>query len=111
MFQRLYRRRAAAAHRRAEEHRLRRLRLATDTAITAAVRAQLAEPVTDLHVDPALLVTVGDVLARARADALDVRPAEAAAMLRHRLAARGLAGWPDILTDAYDAPEHRGETA
>lgn len=72
-------------------------------AITAAVRAQLSEPVTNLHVSWPLRVTVGDVISQAQENfSLQVSKADAAAMLRHRLEWRGLAGWPDLVTDAYD---------
>lgn len=76
---------------------------ATDLAITAAVRAQLAEPVTDLRIAWPLRVTVGDVTTAAREHfALEITEADAAAMLRRRLEWRGLAGWGDLVTDAYE---------
>ncbi|MER5511544.1 hypothetical protein ABT052_40465 [Streptomyces sp. NPDC002766] len=82
------------------------LQQAADMAITAAVRAQHSEPVTDLHVVWPLRVTVGDVRAAAREHfAREVTDAEAAAMLRHRLEVRGHVGWGDLVTDAY---EHDG---
>ncbi|MFJ2406672.1 hypothetical protein ACIOUE_35835 [Streptomyces xanthochromogenes] len=89
--------------RRADEHYRQQLQAATDHAITTAVRAQLAEPVTDLHITIPMRVTVGDVIARALEDcALEVPRDHAAAMLRHRLEFRGHARWPDLITDAYD---------
>lgn len=91
--------------RQAGEHYRRRLQSATDGAITAATLAQLAEPVTDLHVLIPLRVSVGDVLARAQQDGLEVPRSDAAAMLRERLKFRGLAGWADLCTDAFDDPE------
>jgi hypothetical protein len=72
--------------RRGDEHYRRQLQAATDHAITAAVRARLAEPVTDLHITVPMRITVGDVVARAHEDfALEVPRDHAAAMLRHRL--------------------------
>ncbi|MGW6605172.1 hypothetical protein [Streptomyces sp. NPDC055036] len=97
------RRKEAVAQRRGEEHYRRQLLAATDHAISTAARAQLAEPVTDLHITIPLRVTAGDVVACALDDfALQVPRAEAAAMLRHRLEFRGLARWPDLITDAFD---------
>lgn len=76
---------------------------ATDMAITAAVRARLSEPVTDIHIAWPLRVTVGDVLTAAREHfALEVTEADAAAMLRHRLEWRGHPGWGELVTDAYE---------
>lgn len=110
VFQRLERSRqqrmAARAQQRGDEHYRRQLQTATDHAITTAVRAQLAEPVTDLHITRPLRITVGDVVARAHEDfALRVPRADATAMLRHRLEFRGHARWPDLITDAFDDEE------
>lgn len=89
--------------RRANEHYRKQLQAAADHAISTAVRAQLAEPVTDLHSSIPLRVSVGDVVARALEDfALQVPRDDAAAMLRHRLSFRGHTGWPDLITDAFD---------
>lgn len=99
-------RKADQAQQQGDEHYRRQLKSATDWAITAAVRAQLAEPVTSLHIENPMRVTTGDVIARALDDfALRVPRADAAAMLRDRLTFRGLAGWPDVLTDAFDDEE------
>ncbi|MFI5987086.1 hypothetical protein ACIBEA_40255 [Streptomyces sp. NPDC051555] len=96
-------RKEAANQRKADEHYRRQLQTSTDWAITTAVRARLAEPVTDLHITIPLRVTVGDVIARAAEDFnLTVDRADAATMLRHRLEHRGHARWPDLITDAYD---------
>jgi hypothetical protein len=79
------------------------LQQAADMAITAAVRAQRSEPVTDLHVVWPLQVTVGDVRAAAREHfAREVTAVDAAAMLRFRLEVRGYVGWGDLVTDAYE---------
>jgi hypothetical protein len=95
--------RAAAIQDQRARHVEAQLETAADWAITAAVRAQLAEPVTDLSITRPLRVTTGDVIARAEADFnLRVSVVEAAAMLRRRLERRGHAGWPDLITDAYD---------
>lgn len=86
-----------------DEHYRRRLLAATDSAITAALRAQLAEPVTDLHITIPLRVTVADVLARARADfSLEASRGDAAAMLRDRLRFRAPCAGSDLITDAFD---------
>ncbi|WP_438297971.1 hypothetical protein [Streptomyces sp. HUAS TT7] len=96
------RRERLAAEQRAR-HFQAQVQQATDMAITAAVRARLSEPVTDIHITWPLRVTVGDVLTAAREHfALDVHEADAAAMLRHRLEWRGHAGWGDLVTDAYE---------
>ncbi|MFE7268199.1 hypothetical protein ACFU9B_40380 [Streptomyces sp. NPDC057592] len=100
------RRKEAKAQRRGDEHYRKLLQAATDHAITTAVRARLAEPVVDLHITIPMRVSVGDVIARALDDfALDVPRDHAAAMLRHRLIFRGHAGWPDLITDAFDDEE------
>ncbi|MCX4462439.1 hypothetical protein OOK58_59205 [Streptomyces sp. NBC_01728] len=103
---RIRRHQAEQDRRAAAEHYRKRLLAATDHAITTAVRAQLAEPVTDLRIRPPMRVTIGDVVARARDDfALEVPRDHAAEMLRRRLEFRGHARWPDLLTDAFDDEE------
>ncbi|MFD3907835.1 hypothetical protein ACFXOL_11000 [Streptomyces californicus] len=103
---RLHRLEQDRRQRRADEHYRKLLQAATDHAITAAVRARLAEPVTDLHITIPMRVSVGDVIARAHDDfALEVPRDHAAAMLRHRLIFRGHARWPDLITDAFDDEE------
>ncbi|GGN47561.1 hypothetical protein [Streptomyces fuscichromogenes] len=103
---RVRRHRAEQDRRAAAEHYRKRLLAATDHAITTAVRAQLAEPVTDLRITRPMRVTVGDVVARARDDfALEVPRDQAAELLRHRLEFRGHARWPDLITDAFDDEE------
>ncbi|MFJ2833569.1 hypothetical protein ACIPC1_39530 [Streptomyces sp. NPDC087263] len=103
---RLVRLDADRRQRRGDEHFRKQLHAATDNAITTAVRARLAEPVTDLHHIPAMRVTTGDVVARALDDfGLEVPRDHAAAMLRHRLEFRGHARWPDLITDAFDDEE------
>ncbi|WP_331733074.1 hypothetical protein OG495_37100 (plasmid) [Streptomyces longwoodensis] len=97
------RRRERRAAEQRTHHFQAQLQQATDIAITAAVRARLAETVTDLHVTWPLRVTVGDVRTAARDHFdLEVSEADAAAMLRHRLERRGHAGWGDLVTDAYE---------
>ncbi|KAB7833535.1 hypothetical protein [Streptomyces mobaraensis] len=96
-------RREAERQRRGDEHYRRQLQVATDNAITTAVRARMAEPITNLHIVNPLRVTTGDVIARALEEfALSVPHEDAAAMLRHRLEHRGHARWPDLITDAYE---------
>lgn len=103
---RIRRHRAEQDRRAVAEHYRKRLLAATDLAITTAVRAQLAEPVTDLRIRPPMRVSVGDVVDRARDDfALEVPRDQAAEMLRHRLEFRGHARWPDLITDAFDDEE------
>ncbi|MEU0032037.1 hypothetical protein [Streptomyces sp. NPDC006335] len=103
---RIRRHRAEQDRRTAAEHYRKRLLAATDHAITTAVRAQLAEPVTDLRIRPPMRVTIGDVITRARNDfAMEVPRDKAAEMLRHRLELRGHARWPDLITDAFDDEE------
>ncbi|MFF4607763.1 hypothetical protein ACFY12_34120 [Streptomyces sp. NPDC001339] len=99
-------RKEAEGQRRGDEHYRRQLQAAADHAITTAVRARLAEPITDLHIVHPLRITTGDVIARALEDfVLRVPRADAAAMLRHRLECRGHARWPDLITDAYEHQE------
>ncbi|MFJ8957347.1 hypothetical protein ACIRO1_45380 [Streptomyces sp. NPDC102381] len=98
------RRREAEALAAIEADYRRQLQKATDLAISAAIRAQLNEPVTaDLQRPYPLHVTIADVVARALDDfALRVPRNDAAAMLRARLEFRGHARWPDLITDAFD---------
>ena len=98
------RRRERAAAERHQEHVAAQLVAATDMAITAAVRAQLAEPVTDLHVTAPLRVTTGDVRAAAHDHfgITSMTHQEAAALLRQRLERRGHVGWGHLITNAYD---------
>jgi hypothetical protein len=103
---RLERQRQQRTATRADEHYRRQLQSATDWAITAAARAQLDEPVTDLNITVPMRVTTGDVIARAQENfALRIPRGDAAAMLRHRLEFRGHARWPDLITDAFDDEE------
>lgn len=96
-------RKAAERQAQGNEHYRRQLQTATDWAITTAVRARMAEPVTDLSIVNPLRVTTGDVIARAQDEFnLQVPQADAAVMLRHRLEHRGHAHWPDLITDAYE---------
>ncbi|MGD6757276.1 hypothetical protein [Streptomyces sp. BH105] len=80
------------------------LQEAADRAVGAAIRAQLAEPLTaDLQQRHPLCVTTSDVVDRAHNDfALRVPRKDAAAMLRERLELRGHVRFPDLITDAYD---------
>jgi hypothetical protein len=97
------RRRERLAAERQARHQRAQLREAADIAFAAGVRAKLREPVTDLHVTWPVRVTVGDVIAAAAEHfTLAVSPEEAAAMLRERLTFKGYAGWPDLVTDAWD---------
>ncbi|MER6138316.1 hypothetical protein [Streptomyces sp. NPDC001815] len=99
----LRRRRERQAAVRQAHHLQAQLQESTDMAITAAVRAQLAEPVTDLRIVWPVRVTVGDVIRQAEENfSLQVSKTDAAAMLRNRLEVRGHAGWPDLVTDAYE---------
>lgn len=103
VFKMLQRRRERQAAARQVRHRRAQLQESTDLAISAAVRAKSAEPVTDLRITWPLRVTVGDVIARAQERfSLQVSKDEAAAMLRHRLEFRGHVGWGDLVTDAYE---------
>lgn len=102
----LERRRQQRKAARGHEHYRRQLQAATDHAIATAVRARLAEPVTDLHITVPTRITVDDVVARAHDDfALRVPRDHAAAMLRHRLESQGHTRWPDLITDAFDDEE------
>lgn len=99
----LRRRRERRAAEREARHTQAQALFATDMAITAAIRAQLAEPMTDLDITWPLRVTVGDVLSQAQDHfRLELPEADAAKLLRHRLELRGHSRWPDLVTDAYD---------
>ncbi|MFD8851578.1 hypothetical protein [Streptomyces sp. NPDC059604] len=99
----LRRRRERRAAEREAQHVLAQALFATDMAITLAVRARLAEPVTSLDIVWPLRVTVGDVLSQAQDHfRLELSEADAAKLLRYRLELRGHSRWPDLVTDAYD---------
>lgn len=100
---RLRERRAAEREAKEAQHFLTLALLATDMAITAAVRARLAEPVPSPDVVWPLRVTVGDVLSQAHDHFhLELSAPYGAKLLQHRLEARGHSRWPDLVTDAYD---------